>query len=57
VETNFDPFVFQSCEESVDAASAPVGSLCVEEAEVHELFYDSLLSCKGLLALEAANVG
>jgi hypothetical protein len=32
METNFDPFVFQGCEESVDAVGAPVGSQCIEEA-------------------------
>jgi hypothetical protein len=31
--------------------------MCVKEAGVHEAFCDSLLSRKGLLALEAANVG
>jgi hypothetical protein len=57
VETSFDPFVFRGCEESVDAVGAAVGSLCVDEAGVHEAFGDSLLSRKGLLALEAANIG
>jgi hypothetical protein len=31
--------------------------MCVEEAGLHEAFGDSLLSRKGLLALEAANIG
>jgi hypothetical protein len=57
VETNFDPFVFKGCEESVDAVGVVVGSQCVKEAGVHEAFGDSLLSRKGLLALEAANIG
>jgi hypothetical protein len=57
VETNFDPFVFQRCEESVDAVGVVVGIQFVEEAGFHEAFGDSLLSRKGLLALEAANIG
>jgi hypothetical protein len=57
VETNFDPFVFHGCEESVDAVGTTVGSLCVEEAGVNEAFGDSLLSRKGRPALEAANIG
>jgi hypothetical protein len=56
VKTNFDPFVFYGCEESVDAVSDAVGRLCVEEAGVHEAYSDSLLSRKGLFALEAANI-
>jgi hypothetical protein len=31
--------------------------MCVEEAGVHEAFGDSLLSSKGLLAFETANIG
>jgi hypothetical protein len=57
VGTNFDEFVFQGCEESVDAVGAAVGCLRVEEAGVNEAFCNSLLSCEGLFALEAANVG
>jgi hypothetical protein len=56
VETNFDPFVFYGCEESVDAFGAAVGSMCVEKAGVHEAFCDSQLFRADLLALEAVNV-
>jgi hypothetical protein len=56
VETNLDPFVFQGCEEAVDAVGAAVGRLCVEEAGVYEAFGDSLLSGKGLLAFESSNI-
>jgi hypothetical protein len=56
-ETNLDPFVFQGCEETVDAVGVAVDGLCVKEAGVSEAFCDSLLSREGLLALEAANVG
>jgi hypothetical protein len=57
VETNFDPFVFQGCEEAVDAVGVAVGRVCVEEAGVDEAFGDPLLSGKGLLAFESSNVG
>jgi hypothetical protein len=57
VETNFETFVCQGCEEFVDAVGAPVGCMRVQETGVHEAFCDSLLSREGLLALEAANVG
>jgi hypothetical protein len=30
--------------------------MCVEEVGVREAFGDSLLSCKGFLALESANI-
>jgi hypothetical protein len=56
VETNFDPLVFQGCEECVDAIGAPVGNMYVEEAGVNQAFNDSLLSRKGVLALGAANI-
>jgi hypothetical protein len=36
VETNFNPFVFQGREESVDAVGAAVDSMCAEEAGVDE---------------------
>jgi hypothetical protein len=58
LETNFAPIVFHGWEESVGAVGLAVGSMCVEEAGVHEAFVsDSLLFRKGLLALEAANIG
>jgi hypothetical protein len=57
VETNFDPFVFQGCQEAVDTVGAAVGRLCVEEAGVDEAFGHSLLSGKGFLAFESPNVG
>jgi hypothetical protein len=57
VETNFDPFVIQGCEEAVDAVGAAVGRMCVEEAGADEASGDSLFSGKGFLAFESPNVG
>jgi hypothetical protein len=50
-------FIFQGCEDFIDAVGARVGYLRVEEAGVHGALGDSLLSSKGILAFESANVG
>jgi hypothetical protein len=49
METNFDPFVFQGCEEAVDAVGAAVGRMCVEESGVYKAFGDSLLTGKAIV--------
>jgi hypothetical protein len=47
METNFDAFLFQGCEESIDAVGAAVGLPRVEEAGAYEALGDSLLSSEG----------
>jgi hypothetical protein len=43
VKTTFDAFFFHGCEESIDAVSASVGCMSVEEPKVDEALGDSLL--------------
>jgi hypothetical protein len=57
VDTSFNAFVFQGCEESIDTVGATVGCLRVEEAGEYEALDDSSLSSEGLLALESINLG